>query len=76
MLFLIESKIYGRNYHIEQYGNLKFLREKEIRKLGLITNHRIDEATRVKAKDNNLPTQGRGMSSRSIWKISCVLKAS
>ncbi|MGA2318759.1 MAG: hypothetical protein ABSG71_20620 [Thermodesulfobacteriota bacterium] len=52
-VFLIESKIYDRNYHIEQYGKLKFLREREIRKLGLVTNHRIDEATRAKAKDNN-----------------------
>jgi hypothetical protein len=29
-VFLIENKIYDRNYHVEQYGKLKFLREKEI----------------------------------------------
>jgi hypothetical protein len=52
-VFLIESKIYNRDYHIEQYGKLKFLKDREIRKLGLITNHRIDEATRAKAKENN-----------------------
>jgi hypothetical protein len=52
-VFLIENKIYDRNYHIEQYAKLNFLREKEIGKLGLITNHRIDDITRAKARDYN-----------------------
>lgn len=52
-VFVIENKIYDRNYHIEQYGKLKFLREKEISKFGLITNHRIDDITRTKARDYN-----------------------
>ena len=57
-VFVIENKIYGRNYHIEQYGRLRFLREKEIGKLGLITNYRIDDITRAKARGYNFTTPG------------------
>ena len=47
-LFVIESKIYDRNYHIEQYRKATETYEKKIVALGLIVNHKIEDVLREK----------------------------
>lgn len=52
-IFIVESKIYDKNCHIERYGKRKVIRGKKIGRLGLITNYGIDDITRAKARGCN-----------------------
>lgn len=44
-LFIVENKIYDKNYYIEQYGRSSYPQGKKIEGIGIIVNHKVDDIT-------------------------------
>jgi len=52
VLFIIENKIYDRNYHFDQYAKSSAPEGKKIEGLGIIVNHTIDDDSKGIAQRN------------------------
>ena len=50
-VFVIESKIYDKDYHIEHYGKTPAPERKKIGGFGLIVNHKMDNSSRKQAEE-------------------------